>query len=152
MKPLLPTGQGRETRHLQNNSFLLRVYWSDQTILRLAPPPPQTFFYKFLSQSHQGHCLITLGLDQSWRSKRERRRSSFLTVWGLNLKQHLRIIGMRLRPWGPAEVLLGRGGWRTCWWTCSNLADKIQTVEPRIHEPGQEWWSAAWKYKMKYRE
>lgn len=124
MKPLLPTRQGRETRHLQNKSFLLRVYRSDQTIFRLAPPPPRSFFYKFRSQSHRGHCLITLGLDQSWRSKRESRRSSFLTAWGLNLKQHLGIIGHV--PEAPAEGGGAAGGGKKGWWTCSNLVDKIQ--------------------------
>ncbi len=98
--------QGRaatEERHLQNNSFLLLVYWSDQTLYHHPLPTSPSFFYKFLGQSCQGHCLITLGLDQSCKSKRESRRTSFLTVWGLNFQQHLRIIGTEPRPTGPTK-------------------------------------------------
>ena len=39
MKPWLPTRQATEERHLQNNSFLLLFYWSDQ-MHSPSPPPP----------------------------------------------------------------------------------------------------------------
>lgn len=70
--------QGRaatEKRHLQNNSFLLLVYWSYHMLSQPPLPFSPHFFYKLLGQSCQGHCLITLELDQSCRSKEERREN-----------------------------------------------------------------------------
>lgn len=83
-----------EERHLQNNSFLLLVYWSDLT-------PPRLLLQVLgpvMSGSLPNHIRAWSKLQEQ---ERESKRTSFLTVWGLNLQQHLRIIGAEPRPTGP---------------------------------------------------
>lgn len=106
--------QGRAAtakRHLQNNSFLLLVYWSYHMLTQPPLPFAPLFSYKFLGQSCQGHCLITLGLDQSCRSKEECKRTSFLTVPGIKpqaTSQDHRHQAMSHRPHRRHQLSSGR--------------------------------------------
>lgn len=104
-----PQGRGAtEERHLQNNSFLLLVYWSDQESPSALPVPAPPFFFHVpgpvMSGSLPNHIRAwSKLLEQGGES----RRASFLTEWGLNYRQHLCIVGTESRLTGPTK---GFGG------------------------------------------